>query len=68
MENFIFLTCTAKIGYQQIPTESFNGNLDFPKMGIAGYVSVCVQHVVKDSDNQHTIKLHADGNITCNTH
>jgi hypothetical protein len=26
------------------------------------------KHVVKDSGNQHTIKLHADGDITCNTH
>jgi hypothetical protein len=25
------------------------------------------KYVVKDSGNQHTIKLHADGNITCNT-
>jgi hypothetical protein len=25
-------------------------------------------HVVKDSENQNTIKLHTDGNITCNTH
>jgi hypothetical protein len=23
---------------------------------------------VKDSENQHTIKLHTEGNITCNTH
>jgi hypothetical protein len=27
-----------------------------------------LKHVVKDSENQHTIKLHADGNITCNIH
>jgi hypothetical protein len=26
------------------------------------------KHVVKDSENQNTIKLHANGNITCNTH
>jgi hypothetical protein len=26
------------------------------------------KHVAKDNENQHTIKLHADGNITCNTH
>jgi hypothetical protein len=26
------------------------------------------KHVVKDSGNQHTIKLHADRDITCNTH
>jgi hypothetical protein len=26
------------------------------------------KHVVKNSENQHTIKLHSDGNITCNTH
>jgi hypothetical protein len=26
------------------------------------------KHVVKDSGNQHIIKLHADGDITCNTH
>jgi hypothetical protein len=26
------------------------------------------KHVVKYSGNQHTIKLHADGNITCNAH
>jgi hypothetical protein len=26
------------------------------------------KHVVKDNENQHTIKLHADGNITCNIH
>jgi hypothetical protein len=26
------------------------------------------KHVAKDSGNQHTIKLHADGDITCNTH
>jgi hypothetical protein len=25
-------------------------------------------HVVKDSENQNTIKLHADGNITCNNY
>jgi hypothetical protein len=25
-------------------------------------------HVVKDSENQHTMKLDADRNITCNTH
>jgi hypothetical protein len=23
------------------------------------------KHVVKDSENQNTIKLHADGNVTC---
>jgi hypothetical protein len=26
------------------------------------------KHVVKDSENQNTIKLHADWDITCNTH
>jgi hypothetical protein len=26
------------------------------------------KHVVKDSGNKHTIKLHPDGDITCNTH
>jgi hypothetical protein len=26
------------------------------------------KHVVKDGGNQHTIKLHTDGGITCNTH
>jgi hypothetical protein len=26
------------------------------------------KHVVKDSGNQHTIKLYADGDIACNTH
>jgi hypothetical protein len=26
------------------------------------------KHVVKDGGNQHTIKQHADGDITCNTH
>jgi hypothetical protein len=26
------------------------------------------KHVVKDSENQNTIKLHADGNIACNNH
>jgi hypothetical protein len=26
------------------------------------------KHVVKDSENQNTIKLHADGNITCDNH
>jgi hypothetical protein len=25
-------------------------------------------HIVKDSGIQRTIKLHADGNISCNTH
>jgi hypothetical protein len=25
-------------------------------------------HVVKDRENQNTIKLHAEGNITCNNH
>jgi hypothetical protein len=25
-------------------------------------------HVVKDSENQNTIKLYADGSITCNNH
>jgi hypothetical protein len=26
------------------------------------------KYVVKDSGNQHTVKQHADGGITCNTH
>jgi hypothetical protein len=30
--------------------------------------SARVKHVVKDSENQNTIKRRADGNITCNTH
>jgi hypothetical protein len=26
------------------------------------------KHVAKDSGNQHTIKQHADGDVTCNSH
>jgi hypothetical protein len=26
------------------------------------------KHVVKDSENQHTVKLNADGNVTCSTY
>jgi hypothetical protein len=60
-----FTTCFGLHGHLQAYKilHIFKGSASLLEDGHVGR-----KHVVKDSGNQHTIKLHAGGNITCNTH